>query len=95
MSNRAQQIADDYLNISHLNYDPEFNQIFIIDKKGRRYPLVYTRIRRIMAILNDLPLTAEELRESEKLIADFIIEAVQEKITKKNATISENEESSK
>jgi hypothetical protein len=96
MSNRAQEVADEYLNISQLKYDPDFHQIFIVDKKGRRYPLVYTQIKRIIASLNDLSLTAEELKESERLIAQFIIEAVEQKIQKqKNAAVNEDEKSNK
>jgi hypothetical protein len=93
---KAQLMANNYLNVKQVKYDPDFNQVFAIDNKGRRYPLAYVEVSRIMGVLNsDLSPTVEDLTEGKKLVAQFIIEAIEEKLNKTNATFNESEKGSK
>jgi hypothetical protein len=93
---KGQLMAKSYLNVGNIKFDPDYNQIFGIDTKGRRYPLAYVEVTRIMGALNtDLTPTKEDLYEAKNLVAQFIIEAIEEKLNKTNATFNESEKGSK
>lgn len=85
---KVKRVAEEYLDYKTIAFDPDFNQIFIVNNKGQRYPLTYVDLRRVIMILNEGEITNEEASQVKKHVAEYIIEAIKEKKNrekKKNA----------
>lgn len=93
MSNeKIKKIAKDYLDYKSISYDPDFNHIFVISKKNIRHPLTYLDVKRIILTLNE-GLSSEEAEEVKKEIAEYIIEAIEEKKNREEKNKNKNAKS--
>lgn len=85
---KVKKVAEKYLDYKTIAFDADFNQIFIVNNKGQRYPLAYVDLRRVIMVLNG-EVTNEEASAVKKEVAEYIIEAIKEKKSreqkKKNA----------
>lgn len=86
---KVKKVAEKYLDYKTIAFDADFNQIFIVNNKGQRYPLAYVDSRRVIMVLNEGEITNEEASAVKKEVAEYIIEAIKEKKSreqkKKNA----------
>ena len=90
MNEKVERISKEYLNYKLIDFDPDFNQIFVINNKNQRYPLVYVDTRRVIMTLNE-GLSNEEATEVKKNIAEYIIQAIKEKKSREKNAKYKNE----
>lgn len=90
---KVKRIANEYLNYRTIGFDRDFNQIFLVNHKGQRYPLAYVDLRRVIMILNEGDITNQEAAEVKRKIAEYIIQAIEEKKSREEKNKNKNAKS--